>query len=35
MPNPSGLNAHTDVDDLVAHLRAALDLAGAAPTHRS
>lgn len=27
MPNPSGLNAHTNVDDLVAHLRAAVDLA--------
>ncbi len=26
-PNPSGLNAHTDVDDLVGHLRAALELA--------
>ena len=26
-PNPSGLNAHTDVDDLVDHLRAALQLA--------
>lgn len=24
MPNPSGLNAHTDVDDLVTHLRTAL-----------
>lgn len=24
MPNPSGLNAHTDVDDLVAHLHVAL-----------
>lgn len=27
MPNPSGLNAHTDVDDLVGHLRAALHVA--------
>ena len=27
MPNPSGLNAHTDVADLAAHLRAAADLA--------
>ena len=26
MPNPSGLNAHTDVDDLVRHLRAAMEL---------
>ena len=26
MPNPSGLNAHTNVDDLADHLRAALDL---------
>ena len=26
MPNPSGLNAHTDVDDLVRHLRAATEL---------
>ncbi len=26
-PNPSGLNAHTDVEDLVGHLRAARELA--------
>ncbi len=31
MPNPSGLNAHTDVDDLVGHLRAALALADSVP----
>jgi len=28
MPNPSGLNAHTNVEDLIHHLHAALDLAG-------
>ena len=27
MPNPSGINAHTNPDDLAAHLRAAADLA--------
>ena len=26
MPNPSGVNAHVQVDDLAAHLRAALAL---------
>ena len=31
MPNPSGLNAHTNVADLVEHLHAALALADAAP----
>jgi TDG/mug DNA glycosylase family protein len=35
MPNPSGLNAHTDVDDLVTHLRAALELAAAHRSDRS
>jgi TDG/mug DNA glycosylase family protein len=33
MPNPSGLNAHTDVPRLAAHLRAAA--AVARPTRRS
>jgi TDG/mug DNA glycosylase family protein len=28
MPNPSGVNAHVQVDDLAAHLRAAIALAG-------
>jgi TDG/mug DNA glycosylase family protein len=27
MPNPSGINAHAQVDDLAAHLRAAAALA--------
>ncbi len=38
MPNPSGLNAHTDVADLAAHFRTAADLAdrtdAAAPQDR-
>jgi TDG/mug DNA glycosylase family protein len=34
MPNPSGLNAHTDVDDLVRHFRSAIALGDGAPSGR-